>query len=361
MSKKERHMERPRFPWIRTDTEPKSGTQERLEVLRPHQLTGILQWAYGEKDWERTSDEYWKDQWTYLHPKESQKADWSAERRRIYNFLKSILYWSYDLDEDARPLLVRDAGGNLAMADTKGHLDPLPGIPKEIINEEEKNQEGEPIVVLGPGGPEIQYFSPEKSQELKPREITVKYREPKWNDPDEVNEAIANLAKYYFNEGQPGKIKPIMVVNALNTQELLAILTLRWKGDKLAPPNKKIASIERFVVNPKMRSKGIGSRILGTAIDYAFFKYKGYKDEEGAREVRAWIMTDKGAGEFSRNEVLFKNYGFKKVQGERGDWENYAKILGIDTHRKADWYKLSKEDWEGIRRTLRVRPYDIII
>ena len=290
-------------------TEQESMVKEKIIPIRPYQLIPIMKWGYGDKDWDNTADEYWKDQWEYKEFDPKEKKEWGKETHKIYQYLKSILYWSYNKDSRGR---------DLPSSDTKGHLDPLPGILKH-------NGEDE-------------------------------YIEPNWKNPVEVDKAIVELAKYYFNEGQPDKTLPLILVDKDKENDLLGVVTLRWRGDKYVPKDQKIASIERLIINPQKRDKGAGARLASYAIDYAFNEYAGYQGGQGAKEIRIWIMADREAGNYSRNESFFsEKFDFEMMKGlgegaRYPDWKAYAnEKLNLRTNRNARWWRLTKEKWEEVK------------
>lgn len=289
------------FGWGKSEEE-KAAVRERAIKLKPYQLVPILKWAYGPKEWKNRTDEYWENQWDQLYLRPEDKEEWRLETKRMYGYLKSILYWAYNKDSEGKPL---------EDSDTQGHLDPLPGI---------RVHNGEDI-----------------------------YREPNWEDPREVDQAVAELAIYYFNEGQPEKMMPVFIVNEEDEDELLAVGTIRWRGDKYVPKEKRIASIERVIVNPDHREEGVGFRLVSSMIDYAFHEYQGYQGSQSAKEIRTWIMADREAGDYRKNERFFEDkLGFRLMAG---DWKKYAnERLNLKTDRNARWWTLSEEVWEEVKK-----------
>jgi hypothetical protein len=293
--------------------------RENIFILRPYQLIPILKWAYGNRDWSNRSDEYWQRNWELRDFDQKEKRDWGKETHLIYHYLRQVVYWAYNKNSK---------GKDIPESDTSGHLDPLPG-------------------VLVPDGDEEDY------------------REPNWKDAKEVDIAIAELAKYYFNKGQPEKMLPFFSVDQKN--QLIGVGTIRWRGDKYVPKDQRIASIERVIVNPDKRDKGSGLRLVSCMIDYAFEHYQGYQFNQGAKEIRTWIMSDRQAGNYSRNETFFsEKLGFEMMKGlgEAGryaDWKAYAnEKLNLKTNRNARWWKLTKEKWDEVRKNLILKPCKIL-
>ncbi len=266
-----------------------------FKTFKPKVLIPIIESFYGKKDWYINNDNYWKAQlWNFQEVSDADKEKWPTETKKYYQYLQTIIKWT--LDEE-----------------TRGHLDPVPGIP--IVNEDHE------IIAHNP---------------------------PDTKNKDELDMAVADLAKYYFNKGEPHKIRPLMAfAKDTKEEELLAVLTLRWRGDMYIPKGKqKIASIERLIVNPDKRKQGIGYVFVSQAINYAFFKHKGYKGD-GADEIRAWVMTDRVASNYQINLNLFINkLGFKVLNSPYASWKDYARIIGEKTDRNALWLSLKKEDWK---------------
>lgn len=292
------------------------GKKDKLEIhtFNIPALIQIMDWAYGLKDWQSRSEKYWKDQtWEYQSPDQKLKRNWSKETKKTYKYLKQILEWTRD-------------------PETRGHLDPAPGIPVY-------NDAGEII-----------------NHEL-----------PDLQDQTGTDLAIANLASYYFNKGEPRKIQPFLATSnsdANDNGQLLGVLTLRWKGDAYVPMGHNIASIERLVVNPKKRGRGVGSKLTSTAIEFAFDIYKGYGKDiggKGAEEIRVWVMADREAGDYSVNLNFFRNLGFRVLASPYRHWSDYAKLINEKTDREALWLSLKKDDWiKAKEKSLKVGPYDII-
>lgn len=161
-----------------------------------------------------------------------------------------------------------------------------------------------------------------------------------WSNPEEISRCSAELWYYYQNKGEPKKIQPLLAADFLG--EPLGVLTIRWHGDPYVPVGRRIASIERLIVDPEMWRKGIGTKLMATAIDLAFNEYKGYSHSQGAKSVRAWIMTDKLASPWERNYNLLRRLGFQVVNDE-AHWLEYKRrrrIESYDEKRDALWMEV---------------------
>jgi len=278
-------------------------------------LIQIMDWAYGAKDWNSRNERYWKDQeWEYRNPDQGVKRKWSKETRKTYGYLKQILEWT-------------------SAPETRGHLDPAPGIPVY-------NKEGE----------------------------IIDHKIPDSQDVAEVDSAVANLASYYFNKGEPRKIQPLLAVSKPDgngKEQLLGVITVRWKGDSYVPVGQSIASLERLVVNPRKRNMRIGSRLAAAAIDFAFNTHKGYRKDiggKGAEEIRTWVMADREAGDYSVNLNFFRSLGFRVLASPYRHWSDYAKLINEKTDREALWLSLKRDDWNNAKekKSLKVEPCGII-
>lgn len=300
---------------VSRNAEKKEGSASvDVETLRPEPLYPILEAAYGNKEWSIRKESYWTEQkWDFLPNEPLDKSKWKKTTLQYYDYLKHIVMWSIE-------------------PETRGHLDPAPGIP--MYNSEHQ---------------------------------LVGERAPDLNNEMEMDMAVAELAKYYFNEGEPEKIKPLIITETEGDSENIAgVITIRWRGDKFIPSSKRrVASLERLIVDPSKRQEGFGLKLTASAIEYAFYGYKGYSSESGngAEEVRAWIMADRTAGNFQINIDLFMNkLGFRILQSPNTDWRDYAEKIGIITDRNALWFNLKKDEWEKVKKDddSRIKPYDII-
>jgi GNAT superfamily N-acetyltransferase len=264
-------------------------------------LIPIMDYAFGQKEWDSRNERYWKDQkWQFQYPDQKQKNQWPETVTKTYSYLKNILEWASD-------------------PQTRGHLDPAPGIPVY-------NKQGE----------------------------IIKHKSPDFENKTEVDKAVADLASYYFNKGEPHKIKPLLAINigSSGKKELVGVLTLRWKGDPYVPTGHNIASLERLIVSPKKRGKGIGTKLVATALHYAFDQYNGYSKEaggKGADEIRTWVLMDRKAGDFQVNYNLFNKLGFRVIVSPYRHWKDYAKLINEKTDREALWFSLKKDKWVEIK------------
>lgn len=164
-----------------------------------------------------------------------------------------------------------------------------------------------------------------------------------WSDENQVMEAVLDLGKYYDNQGEPEKITALAAVT--DKDKALGVATVRWRGDPWLPKGHKIASIERLIVNPKVRGKGVGSRLVEESLDMIFGKERDYP------EVRAWVMSDDRAGHWERNFHFFRNLGFGVMAGDH-TWREYAQKRGLGENtenRDAVWFQLKREKWEKMK------------
>lgn len=246
-------------------------------------LVPILEWAFGadKEEWKKwKKDEDWILR--YKNPDQALTKDWTEEVKSAFLDLRTILGWASDLE-------------------TRGHLDPAPGVP--VWNEEHSK--------------------------------IMDHKIPNRRSIEDVSLAIADLARYYYNNGEPNKIIPLMARDA-RSNALLGVETARRKGDEFVP-HKKIGSIETLIVDPEKRRKGIATALTRAAL-HKFFV------EEDFSEVRAWVMADKEAGNYSPNINLFINrFGFQPVRDENVTWRTLAQKRGIVTDRNALWFSLKKE------------------
>jgi GNAT superfamily N-acetyltransferase len=285
-----------------------------IRTINIASLIPIMDYAFGSKEWDSRNEGYWKDQeWQFQQPNPKLKNTWTAETRETYFFLKRILKWASD-------------------PETRGHLDPPPGIP--VYNE---------------------------------RGEIIEHRSPDFKNETEVDRAVADLAVYYFNKGEPHKIKPLLAVDvdSKGKENPAGVLTLRWKGDPYVPPgHHKVASIERLLVAPKYREKGISTKLVSTAIEHAFYTHKGYgkePDKKGAEEIRIWVLTDRKAGNYNINMNLLFSLGLKPMKPPYIQWSEYAKLINEKSDREALLFSLKKEDWETAKqKNPKINPCDII-
>lgn len=270
--------------------EPKEATTEKITTIKAENLIPILEWAYGKKEWNLEGKDWKEEKWSFLHPEQKAKNEWTPEVKDTYDILKTIMKWSSD-------------------EKTRKHLDPAPGVP-----------------VFDENGKEIDTIPPD------------------WNNADNVDCSIADLAKYYFNAGEPQKITPMVSINKLNKP--VGVVTIRWKGDPYNP-ERRIAGIERLIVDPRLRGYGKGTELVCEAIEY-ILEHKAYETEKGekiwASEIRIWVMTDKQASPWDNNFRFFRKFGFQPVP-YYPQWKEYAEKRGFETKgRDAVWMQL-KPSW----------------
>lgn len=261
-----------------------------IAILDPKSLQPILEWAYGIDDWTKIDQ---TSEWKYHNPNPDSKKQWPKEVQQTYANLRRILEWTHD-------------------PETRGHLDPAPGVP--VYDKDGK---------------------------------TVKYNRVNFQNKRDVDHAVADLAKYYYNAGEPDKISTLV---ALNTkEEALGVLTIRWKDVLYGPKKHKFSYIERLVVDPKLRGLGIGTELIGDALKTSL--------KRGYSEIRTWIMKDvPGWGSVME---LFARFGFRQLSGPDSDWGKYvARRLGMPpTKRKANQYILDDaEAWLNETRGTRPKP-----
>lgn len=163
-----------------------------------------------------------------------------------------------------------------------------------------------------------------------------------WNDEEQVIESIHYLGQYYTNEGEPEKITALAAVN--EKDKPLGVTTIRWRGDPWVPKGHKIASIERLLVNPRIRGKGVGSKLVERALEIAF-KDKDYP------EVRTWVMSDELARGWGRIIELFARFGFDQILDQDRSWKKYQEKRGmVPDNRDAKFLSLKREEREKRKR-----------
>lgn len=166
---------------------------------------------------------------------------------------------------------------------------------------------------------------------------------PDWKNEDQVAESIHELGQYYTNKGEPEKITALAAVNSKDKP--LGVATIRWRGDPYAPKGHKVAMIERLVVNPSIRGKGVGRRLVEVSLREIF-------EGEEYREARVWVMSDKLARGWGRVIEFFHQFGFDQLQGEDHSWEDYQKRRDmVYDGRDAKQLVLRKETWDEKKKT----------
>lgn len=163
-------------------------------------------------------------------------------------------------------------------------------------------------------------------------------RIPKWHNPEDVIESTHEMGQYYTNKGEPEKITPLAAVSA--NDKPLGVVTIRWRGDPWAPKGHKVAMIERLVINPDVRGRGVGTKLVEEALRIVF-------EEKGFPEARAWVMSDDEARGWGRVIEFFHQFGFDQLQGKDHSWKDYQETRGMEYDgRDAKQLILKKEDWE---------------
>jgi GNAT superfamily N-acetyltransferase len=167
-----------------------------------------------------------------------------------------------------------------------------------------------------------------------------------WDDEKQVKLAVNNYADYLNNKGDRGKIMPALAVNFKD--EPLAIAIVRWRGDPYVPKDERIASIEGLIVDPEIQGHKIGTEFISTLIKFIFDGYKGYLGSRGAKEIRAWVMTDDIAKPWVRNLGFFTRLGFQEIPDHK-PWQTFAAERHIDLADEekgrgdARWLQLTPE------------------
>ena len=162
-----------------------------------------------------------------------------------------------------------------------------------------------------------------------------------WTDKDQVDKALYKLHEYYINLGEPEKITALVAANSKDRP--LGVGTIRWSGDPFMPRGHKIASVERLVVNPRIKGRAIGTKVAEACITEI--------SERGYTEVRVWVMTDEQAGEDrgGRNLRFFRKLGFEFLRSDNHSWPEFAKKRGLGENaenRDGIWLSLKIEDWK---------------
>lgn len=176
-----------------------------------------------------------------------------------------------------------------------------------------------------------------------------------WDDPTQVTGAVNDLYSYYMNVGEngvaePEKIIPVVIENVLGNP--IAVNTIRLKGDKYvrggSERERRIASFERTIVDPRGWGKGLGTLLWAASASITFDRITPYNGRS-AEEIRFWIMTDSQAGGYDRNINLASRLGAVPVQGESVTWHEFGEDRGIKTDRRAMWMTLKRDPWERFK------------
>ena len=145
------------------------------------------------------------------------------------------------------------------------------------------------------------------------------------HNPASVSPAVKELALYYLNnlEEQPTwthpetdkempKITPLIATVSDNP---VGALTIRWHGDPYVGVDKKVAGIERLVVNPHYRRQGVATKLLQEAHRLIF-------EEFNFHEVTLWIML---VGQFQHKIDLFTRKFNYELREPEASWIPYAR------------------------------------
>lgn len=165
-----------------------------------------------------------------------------------------------------------------------------------------------------------------------------------WNDPEQIKKAMFRLHEYYLNFGDdPKKIAALAAVD--QRDEIVGVETIRWRGDPFIPKGSKIkiAGIERLIVDPEVRRKSAGSKLVKESLRMAFV-------DGGYDEVRAWVYSDEQAGDWNINFQFFRKLGFDIYGGTHKTWREYAEARGMgenEQNRDAIWLSIKRKTWEA--------------
>lgn len=169
----------------------------------------------------------------------------------------------------------------------------------------------------------------------------------------ETQKALDDLDGYYHNKQTDGSLEPKKIISLVSTNKLdipNGVLTIRLRGDPYITDkeqqDKKVAGIERLIVNPKLQNRGIAKTLVATVIEYLFNEFKGYGGK-GAKAIRAWVMTGKSSGGWNKNFDLFGDLGFQ-VYKKAPQWKEYAKKRKLPYIEGQDalWLETTSELYE---------------
>lgn len=166
-----------------------------------------------------------------------------------------------------------------------------------------------------------------------------------WGSEEDLLGCVIELNDYYKNQDDDRKkITPLVAVN--DKDEPVGVLTIRWRGDPYVPKgSSRVASIERFIVNPQEQGHHVGTVLLASAIEHVFESgYYGINSDLPAQELRAWTMEDEQAGDWRKNVNLMKKFGFQPIPGS--NWQDYARRRNLETGGRGNgtWWRL-KPEW----------------
>lgn len=126
--------------------------------------------------------------------------------------------------------------------------------------------------------------------------------------------------------------------------EPIGVLTV--KKDPFIKEERKVAYIEKMIVNPKLKNKGIGTVLLSTTLDHLF----GKDNQDGWEECRAWIMTDKQSGSWWDNYYFFINNAGFQIVNDYPLWSQYSReVDGKEVDREALWLYTNSNLWNAAK------------
>jgi ribosomal protein S18 acetylase RimI-like enzyme len=203
-------------------------------------------------------------------------------------------------------------------------------------------------------------------------------------DKKATEEALRGLDRHYHNKnkkdkdgnaiyGDPQEITPIMAVNGLG--EAVGSLIIRWIGEpfeyhakvnnrKIIENLDRVAFIESLIVDPSLQDSSFGTQLMMAALEIAFKYYNGYGGKS-AIAARVWMyFADYQSGNFSRNFIFFRKFGFENVgTAKGGTWKERAEIMHIPNPDKRDGEELAlgKRKWQKMKRKDAIKEHPKLI